>query len=214
MIGKRLNRPQTPKSGGFNLISRNDERLRKRLYQFLTSRLQPLQWGLVAIALGLTSCNFTPSTVVPAALNSRYNDEQPALSGDGRWLAFVSNRNGSNQIAIYDTQQEQFVNLAGFSRGDVIAESPSLSRTGRYIVYIANLQGRPDIVLYDRETKRSEIVTQNYRSWVRNPYISSDGRYIVFETARRGQWDIEVYDRGPAIELDIPDGTPVENPPT
>lgn len=180
-------------------------------YQYL----QPLRWGIVAIALGLlTSCNFTPRPVGSATLNSRYNDEQPALSGDGRWLAFVSNRNGSNQIAIYDLQQEQFVNLAGFSRGDVIAENPSLSRTGRYIVYLANLQGRPDIVMYDRETRRSEIVTQNYRSWVRNPYISADGRYIVFETARRGQWDIEVYDRGPSIELDIPDGTPVENPPT
>jgi Tol biopolymer transport system component len=167
--------------------------------------------GLLGLSL-LTSCNGNPQQTGSANINSRYNDEQPALSGDGRLLAYVSNRNGSNQILLYDTQQKRFETPAGLNRSDVIAESPSLSRTGRYIVYIANLQGRPEIVLYDRATKRSELVTQNYRNWVRNPYISPDGRYITFETARRGQWDIEVLDRGPLIELDLPDGTPVESP--
>jgi Tol biopolymer transport system component len=68
------------------------------------------------------------------------------------------------------------------------------------------------MVLYDRVTKRGEILSQNYRNWVRNPQISPDGRYIVFETARRGQWDIEVLDRGDRIELDIPEGTRIEDP--
>jgi Tol biopolymer transport system component len=174
------------------------------------SSLIALRW--LFIGLLLASCNINSRQVAPITLNSRYNDEQPALSGDGRWLAFVSNRNGSNQILLYDLREERFQDPLGLNRSDVIAESPSLSRTARYIVYIASLQGRPEIVLYDRETKRSELITQGYRSWVRNPYISSDGRYIVFETSRRGQWDLEVYDRGPLIELDIPDGTPVENP--
>nr|WP_217651852.1 biopolymer transporter Tol [Hydrococcus rivularis] len=175
--------------------------------------LRPIVWGAAGILIGLlASCGIAPRQVGPATLNSRYNDEQPALSGDGRWLAFVSNRNGSNQILLYNLQEERYDNPSGLNRSDVIAESPSLSRTARYIVYIASLQGRPDIVLYDRITKRSELVTQGYRSWVRNPQISPDGRYIVFETSRRGQWDIEVLDRGPLIELDIPDGTPVENP--
>ncbi len=145
----------------------------------------------------------------PVTLNSRYHDEQPALSGDGRWLAFVSNRNGSSQITLYDLQERRFVELSGLNRKAAIAESPSLSRTGRYIAYISSEQGRPEIALYDRATRRSEILTQGYRSWLRNPRISPDGRYIVFETARRGQWDIEVLDRGANIELDISDGSPV-----
>jgi Tol biopolymer transport system component len=68
------------------------------------------------------------------------------------------------------------------------------------------------VALYDRATNRTEILTLTYRGWVRNPQISPDGRYIVFETSRRGQWDIEVFDRGPAIELDIPNGSPVNVP--
>jgi Tol biopolymer transport system component len=175
--------------------------------------LQWTRWGIAACAIAsLTSCGADSRQAGLLALNSRFNDEQPALSGDGQWLALVSNRNGSNEILLYNLQQQRFENPAGLNRSDVIAESPSLSRTGRYIAYIASLQGRPEIVLYDRATKRSELVTQGYRSWVRNPHVSPDGRYIVFETSRRGQWDIEVFDRGPLIEADIPDGTPVESP--
>ncbi len=147
----------------------------------------------------------TPS--IPISLNSRYHDEQPALSGDGRWLVFISNRHGTSEILFYDLTQKRFVELKNLNRKGAIAESPSVSRTGRYITYISSFQGKPDILLYDRATQRSDILTQGYRHWVRNPQISPDGRYIVFETARRGQWDIEVLDRGPYIELDIPDGT-------
>jgi len=127
-------------------------------------------------------------------------------------MAFVSNRNGSRQILIYDLQTQQLINYPGLNQGNAIAESPSLSRTGRYVVYLSSLQGRPDVALYDRLTQRTELLTLNYRSWIRNPQISPDGRFVVFETARRGQWDIEVLDRGPQIELDLPNGTPIPGP--
>lgn len=162
--------------------------------------------------LTLTACSGSNLQMGAAPLDSRYNDEQPALSGDGRWLAFVSNRNGSNQILLYNLQERQFVQVMGLTPNSAIADSPSLSQTGRYLVYIFNFQGRSDIALYDRATKRSEILTRGYRSWLRNPHISSDGRYIVFETAKRGQWDIEVLDRGPFVELDLPDGLPAVKP--
>lgn len=167
--------------------------------------------GVVLLSF-LTACNWIEPPQTPTTLNSRYNDEQPALSGDGRWLALVSNRHGSSEILLYDLRFKKFEPLPGLNRSDTVVESPSLSQTGRYLVYIASLQGRPQIVLYDRITKRGELLSQTYRSWLRNPQISPDGRYIVFETSRRGQWDIEVLDRGDRIELDIPDGSPVLDP--
>jgi Tol biopolymer transport system component len=139
-------------------------------------------------------------------LNSLYTDEQPALSGNGRFLAFVSNRNGKRNILLYDLQQQQFVDIPRLNRRDAIAESPSISNNGRYIVYTASDSGRPEIELYDRVTNRWQVITIGYRGWFRNPSISADGRYIVFESGRRGQWDIELIDRGPLIELDIVDG--------
>lgn len=154
----------------------------------------------------ITACNSSNISLSSNALNSRYNDEQPALSGDGRWLSMVSNRYGRREILLYDLQQQSFVDLPGLNAANAITDSPSLSRTGRYIAYISSIQGRPDIFLYDRATKQTQLLTQGYRSWLRNPRISPDGRYIAFETARRGQWDIEVMDLGTNIELDQVDG--------
>lgn len=159
---------------------------------------------LTGIVVACSPDNFVQEA---GSLNSRYTDEQPALSGNGRFLAFVSNRDGGRKIWMYDLQQQKFVDLQHLHQRQAIAESPSLSLTGRYLTYIASNQGRPAMILYDTVTQRSEVLASSYRSWLRNPRISADGRYIVFETSRRGQWDIEVLDRGPNIELDISDGS-------
>ncbi|NEO26195.1 MAG: TolB family protein [Kamptonema sp. SIO4C4] len=157
----------------------------------------------------LAACGEQEAQLAPATLNSRYNDEQPAISGDGRLVAFVTNRKGVSEIAVYDLAQDKFLDLPGLNQSGKIAQNPSLSRTGRYIVYLVSEQGRPAIALYDQAINQAKILTTSYRHWLRNPKISPDGRYVTFETARRGQWDIEVLDRGPEVELDIADGTPI-----
>ena len=164
--------------------------------------------GLVAVGLAslLVACQSSNAPTGPMSLNSYQNDEQPSLSGNGRYLAFISNRDGNRNLLLYDTNRKQFVMLPGLNRGDAIAESPSLSQTARYIVYIASDRGRSDVELYDRATRRTQVLTQLYRGWVRNPSISPDGRYIAFESGNRGQWSIEVLDRGPNVELDVPEG--------
>ncbi|MEC4803037.1 MAG: biopolymer transporter Tol [Jaaginema sp. PMC 1079.18] len=169
------------------------------------------RWAIASYcAIALFACSSPKTAPGPANLNSRYNDEQPTLSGDGRWLAFVSNRNGTNQIVLYDLRQKRFLELPGLNPSNTLTESPSLSLTGRYLTYLTYEQGRAEIALYDRIVGQTQVLTQRYNYWVRNPQISPDGRYIVFETSRRGQWDIEVLDRGSEIELDIPEGALVE----
>jgi Tol biopolymer transport system component len=157
------------------------------------------------LLITLAGCSANIGTLGPTFLNSRYNERQPALSGDGRLLALVSNRNGTHQLLVYDLQQRRFLDLPNLNRPGGIIENPSLSYTGRYIVYVSSWQGRPEIELYDRITRRPQILTMGYRGWMRNPNVSPDGRYIVFESSWRGQWDIEVFDRGSSIELDRPD---------
>lgn len=173
-----------------------------------------IPWGLsFTLATLLGSCSYNDIPIGPTSLNSRYTEQQPALSGNGRFLAFVSNRNGSHLLLLYDLEQQQFIATPGLNRPETIAESPSLSDTGRYIAYMTSDQGRPVVALYDRATQQSQILTPIYPGWVRNPKISPNGRYVVFETASRGQWDIEVLDRGPNIELDIPNGAAVGGSP-
>ncbi|BAZ67268.1 MAG: PD40 domain-containing protein [Pelatocladus maniniholoensis HA4357-MV3] len=167
-------------------------------------------WSLIFGLTGLlVACTPDNIPIGSTSLNSRYTEEQPSLSGNGRILAFVSTRNGTHQILLYDLQQQSFLRTSRLNRPGTIVESPSLSYNGRYIAYITSDQGRPVVALYDRATQQSQILTPTYRGWVRNPNISPDGRYVVFETASRGQWDVEVLDRGPEIELDIPNGAAV-----
>jgi Tol biopolymer transport system component len=172
-----------------------------------------IHWSLVfTFSVLLISCGTSDFPVGVSSLNSGYTEEQPALSGNGRFFAFVSNRRGNQQLLMYDLEIQSFIAIPGLNRRETIAESPSLSYTGRYICYLTSDQGRPVIALYDRAIKQSQIITPTYRGWIRNPQISPDGRYVVFESAIRGQWDIEVLDRGPTVELDIPNGSTVSLP--
>ena len=155
--------------------------------------------GLVA------ACSPIQNVIGPSSLNSGYADEQPALSGNGRFLALVSNRFGGRGILLYDLQERRLVDLPGLNRRGAIAEQPSLSYTGRYIAYTGDDRGKPVIAVYDRISSQSQALTLWYRGQVRHPGISPDGRYIVFESGSRGQWDIEVIDRGPNIDLDRPE---------
>ncbi|MGF1478123.1 MAG: TolB family protein [Cyanophyceae cyanobacterium] len=166
-------------------------------------------WGIGAVIVFLSACS--SATVVPSVkIANRYHDEQPALSGDGQLLAFISNRDRRNSLTLYDVKNRQLIAPQLHPQGPI--ESPSLSRTGRYLVYITSPEGRPEIFLYDRLAERGKRLTAGSRRVVRHPRISPDGRYIVFETVRQGQWDIAVIDRGPNIELDIADGSLSVNP--
>lgn len=167
------------------------------------------KWWRLGVSLGVLSllAGCSPSDrIILGSLNSRYTDEQPAFSGNGRLIAFVSNRDGRRQIWLYDLELQRLISLPGLNRPDTVSENPSLSYTGRYITYITTDQGKPILVLYDRVTQQPQVMNQWYQGWVRNPNISPDGRYIVFESSTQGQWDVEILDRGPNIELDIPDG--------
>ena len=161
--------------------------------------LGPLLIGLML----LLGCQRLPTAGTLGQLNSRYSEQQPALSGDGRYLAFLSNRRGRQELVLFDLQQNQPVSLPPLNRRGRLIESPSLSRSGRYLVYLVNERGRPHIELYDRQRQRRQILMLGTRSAIRHPSISTEGRYVAFEQSHNGQWDIQVLDRGPGIEPDI-----------
>lgn len=163
----------------------------------------------VSIAGLIGGCTSPNVPLGPSSLNSRATEQYPALSADGRFLAFISNRSGSHNVWLYDLQQRQFIDLPGLNQPEAIASRPSVSNTARYITFLTSDQGRPAIVVYDRLIRQSRIIYEAYQGTIRHPRISPDGRYIVFENGLRGQWDIGVIDRGPNIELDLLDGVPL-----
>jgi Tol biopolymer transport system component len=92
-------------------------------------------------------------------LNSTSRDIEPTLSGDGRWLAFVSDRpegKGARDIYLYDRQSHKLVDLPGLNSVGH-EQMPSISPDGRYIVFVSERRagvGERDIFVYDRMTAR------------------------------------------------------------
>ena len=133
-------------------------------------------------------------------LNSPALEIHPQIAS--QYIAFVSDRNGSQDVYLYDAKNRRLIDLPGLNSFDEIASHPSVSEDGRYLVFTVSRQGKPDIYLYDRTTLVKRNLTANLLAEVRNPIISADGSKIAFEIAANGQWDIAVYNR-PRQQLSI-----------
>jgi Tol biopolymer transport system component len=137
------------------------------------------------------------------SLNSLQSELMPNVAG--RYIVFVSDRRGSQDVYLYDAYERRLVDLPGLNSLDAIASHPAVSDDGRTIVFAATRQGRSGIYLYNWNTGQLRNLTANLQAEVRNPTISADGSTIAFESSENGQWDIAVYDRsGKPLDLSIP----------
>ncbi len=127
------------------------------------------------------------------SLNSPFADIQPRVSG--RYLVFVSDRRGSQDIYLFDTVIQNLIDLPGLNSIDMLVSSPAISENGRFIVFAGSREGRTGIYVYDRDTRQFRNLTENLKAEVRHPTISADGNIIAFQASTGGQWDILFYNR-------------------
>ncbi len=127
------------------------------------------------------------------SLNSKSLELDPATTSP--YIVLASDRNGSQDIYLFDMNTRQTILLPGLNALDEIASHPSISEDGRYIVFAVNRIGESDIYLYDRDLQQKRNLTSNLTQEVRHPTISADGSKIAFEVAENGQWDILLYNR-------------------
>jgi Tol biopolymer transport system component len=134
------------------------------------------------------------------------NCTEPAISGDGRFIAFSSaasdvvagDSNGRSDIFVHDRVTTQTVrislNTAGLSPNDN-STSPDISDDGRLIVFSSTADDlvpgdtneKQDIFVYDRQTGETRRVSVSSAGAegdrdAASPSISPDGRYVVFES--------------------------------
>jgi beta propeller repeat protein len=125
-------------------------------------------------------------------LNSIASDLSPSISGE--YITFVSDRNGSQDVYLYDAKNRRLIDLPGLNAFNEVASNPSVSENGLTIVFSSSIGGKTRIYLYDRQTQQKRSLTENVNGEVRNPSISADGSKIAFEVAEDGQWDLLIYD--------------------
>ncbi|HUR72663.1 MAG TPA: hypothetical protein VMZ00_00200 [Sporichthya sp.] len=124
----------------------------------------------------------------------------PAISGNGRWVAFVSeatdlvpgDTNGDPDVFLHDRNKHRTVrlSLATDGRETTGGSSPVISRNGRYVVYnvgtplrsVGNDSDLAGMFVYDVQArKRSRLPGV---AGV-DPSISADGRYVAFSSEVR-----------------------------
>jgi Tol biopolymer transport system component len=138
-------------------------------------------------------------------LNTDKNDERmPALSNDGRFLAYTSNAPGGvggTDVYLYDLHAKEVATLAEMNSKQLDTE-PSLSADGRLVAFVSDRPGGVggrDIYLYDRLEKRFlPLPGLNSVAHDQSPSLSPDGRFIAFVSERiggAGERDIYLYDR-------------------
>ncbi len=141
---------------------------------------------------------------LPRLNTQAYDERMPALSGDGKLLAFTSNSPdgvGSVDIYLYDVKTSTVIELPAVNSPNRNVE-PTLSQTGRWVAFSSDrsggLGGR-DIYVYDRASAAFvDLPGLNSVAHEQSPFISADGRYIVFVSERisgEGERDIFLYDR-------------------
>ncbi len=135
---------------------------------------------------------------------AKFDERMPALSADGRWLAFVSNLKsglGGPDIYLYDRKESTTIAMPEIN-SPYLDVTPSLNANGNLIAFASDrptgLGGR-DIYLYDR-AKKSFLPEPGVNSVAneQSPSLSPNGRYLAFVSERikgEGERDIFIYDR-------------------
>ncbi len=141
---------------------------------------------------------------LPGLNSQAFEERMPSLSGDGRWLAFASNRKdgvGLTDVYLYDLKESKLVPLPGLNSAQSDVE-PSLSADGNLIAFASDRpggQGGRDVYLYDRAAgKLLPLPGLNSTSEETNPSLSPDGRFLAFVSERlggEGERDVYLYDR-------------------
>lgn len=143
---------------------------------------------------GCSRALLVETEVIPGGINSNSVEEHPVYSGDGRYLAFASDRRGQRDIFLYDLKERRLVSLPNLNRRNSSQEQPSLSADGRYIAYVSTERGKTDIMLYDRQKQKSELLSLNIQGSVCHPTINGDASKVAFQTSQLGQWKIAIVD--------------------
>jgi Tol biopolymer transport system component len=119
-------------------------------------------------------------------ISSTRLDVEARYSPDGRKIAFASNRTGTYQIWVCDSDganPRQLTYLAS-ANGD-----PSWSPDGRYIVFDTRLRGNADIFVIDAEGGQPRALTTEPSDDIA-PSWSADGRWVYFSSKRSGSMQI------------------------
>ncbi|MCC7118517.1 MAG: PD40 domain-containing protein [Anaerolineales bacterium] len=140
-------------------------------------------------------------SVDSSGAQSANDSSEPSISGDGRYVAFVSDAsnlvaddtNGVADIFVHDNQTGTTVRV--FANANAASFHPSISLDGRFVVFVSaannlvanDTNGKTDVFVYAVQTGQVVVASVNSSGALANkganePSISGDGRYVTFSS--------------------------------
>ena len=160
------------------------------------------------LAASLLGCTGRVERAGDAWLNRSQQD--PALSGDGRLLAMISELRGRPTVLLRN--ENGSIQPVPQLRRHQPHSSPSLSWNGRYLAVIIQRGNRRLVLIEDRLNGRAHPLRLPSG---RNPIrlsLAPDGRQLAVQTADQGRWQVELIDLTGLLEPDRRGGLRRSNP--
>jgi Tol biopolymer transport system component/predicted Ser/Thr protein kinase len=118
---------------------------------------------------------------------STRSQSSPQYSPDGGKIAFASDRSGSPEIWVCDSERQNPVQLTNFGR--TITDTPRWSPDGRYIAFDSRAEGSSDIYVISVDGGSPRRLTTEPSADI-TPVWSKDGRWIYFGSDRSGDFQL------------------------
>ena len=112
-------------------------------------------------------------------------DEHPAISGNGRFLAYTSSKSGSHELWVDDLINRSSLRLTSF--GDTYVSNPVWSPRDKFILFEVRVSGYIHLFKVDRKGGNLvQLTSGEYDNFA----PSWTGKHIYFTSNRSGDWEI------------------------
>jgi Tol biopolymer transport system component/DNA-binding winged helix-turn-helix (wHTH) protein len=127
-------------------------------------------------------------------------DTSPQYSPDGKKIVFISDRTGSSEVWVCDSEGMNLIRLTNF--GGPLVGSPRWSPDSRRIAFDCTAEGPRDIYVMNAEGGPAHRVTTETSEEIR-PSWSQDGGWLYFSSNRTGEWQVwkAPLAGGPALQV-------------
>ena len=184
-------------------------------------RLLPLVCLLPAL-IGLAGCGDTGllggswlsrRQAPPGALGAGSEQRRdPALSGDGRLLASISERQGRSSVILQEQSSGRLLPLR-LLRGHGPHRSPALSWNGRYLAVLMQQGMQTVAVVEDRLRGQLLRLPAPAGARVERLSLAPDGQTLALQLVQGGQQRVQVFELSGLLEPDRAGGRRVSDPP-
>jgi hypothetical protein len=125
---------------------------------------------------------------VRVRLTDGFRASDPAVSPDGRYVAFVSNHRGTRYAQIADLKETGITNVRPIVESERFeqAYTPRFSPDGTHVAYSAWTHGGYRDIRYVDLRTRTFVEIAHDRAVDGAPSFSADGKYIYFHSDRQG----------------------------